>query len=483
MAHAQQRQPPRSLHGAQVPRGQAARATRASRTAPPRTAPCPWCRQPLPPACCATCLNREARHTHRVDINTAAEAMQRALAISISQWSRRPALRERHAVLVDRLADLRATTERRTAAVRMRRRQLEERRDELRERRRRHEARAAEWATAWQRLEAKRCRISRDEFLRDPAQHSQSLGAFHVYQELSVVRLALQAERRRRCADLIAILPLKWIVSGDFGGDRTVTLAQVQSFTATGVLKDDELKDLEAALSMLLPLISVLAAYLDVTLPFPCTGAQGHGRDRFDPTGVSGGVPTEGLTASSPRTAANVAWWTRPSVLHPFTGRWHQFSIYDNICTAEFSSALRLIDEDLRRLCVCQGEAAPDHPDTLQLLATCLSAARLGCVSPPTAAPNYPPLATASTAVGSTSASQVETSSATASDMWIARDSAESLRQTRSPIPGRSRVESADSVLFPKVRYSSPRQRAGTEDYISLYEDGEWTVVEHEVGT
>lgn len=322
--------------------------------------------------------------------------------------------------------------------------------------------------------------MSRDEFLRDPAQHSQSLGAFHVYQELSVVRLALQAERRRRCADLVAILPLKWIVSGDSGGDRTVTLAQVQSFTATGVLKDDELKDLEAALSILVPLISVLAAYLDVTLPFPCTGVRGHGRDRFDPTGVSAGVPTECLMASSPRGAAHVAWWTRPAVLHPFTGRWHQFSIYDHICTSEFSTALRLIDEDLRRLCVCQGEATPEHLDTLQLLATCLSAARLGCVSPPTAAPNHPQLMTAAAAASHASTSQVETSSAAGS----ARESGESSRQISSPIPSRPRLESADSVLLPKARYSSPRQRACSDDCsIALYEDGEWTVVEHEVGT
>lgn len=448
--------------------------------------------------------------------------MQRALSISISQWSRRPALRERHAALVERLADLKATTERRSAAVRTRRRQLEERRVELRERRRRHEARAAEWATAWQRLEAKRCRVSRDEFLRDPAQHSQTLGAFHVYQELSVVRLALQAERRRRCADLIAILPLKWIASGGCGADRTVTLAQVQSFAATGVLKDDEVKDLEAALSILVPLVSILAAYLDVTLPFPCTGARGNlqsaselhidrcpaktaklvlsedaggdsGRDsigvsqdvRNQPcTGVSGGVPTDGSTASSPRTAAHVAWWLRPSVLHPFTGRWHQFSIYDRICTSEFSIARRLIDEDLRRLCVCQGEAMPEHLGTLQLLATCLSAARLGCISPPAAAPSHPPLVTTTAATNSPSASQAQTSSAVASDTRSIRESAESMRQTSSPKPARLRTESADSVLFPKerARYSSPRQRSGTEDYsFSVHEDGEWTVVEQEV--
>merc|ERR550532_661656 len=111
--------------------------------------------------------------------------------------------------------------------------------------------------------------------MHDPAQHSATLGAFHVYHELSVVSLALQGERRHRCAELVAIYPLKWIDSDGSSADHTVTLGQVSSFATSGVLQVEELKGLEAALSHLLPLLAALAAYLDVTLPFPCTVGQG----------------------------------------------------------------------------------------------------------------------------------------------------------------------------------------------------------------
>lgn len=202
--------------------------------------------------------------------------------------------------------------------------------------------------------------MSRDQFLRDPARHSSTIGAFHVFQELHVVGQALRQERRRRCAEVVEIFPLKWIHSGSSGGaavagDRTVTLGQVQSFTAPGIFQDSELRaSVDAALTFLLPLIAWLAAYLDVTLPFPCSGG-----------------PWEGVQPL----------WPWPSVLHAFSGRWRCFSAHDG-CTPDFAGALRLVDEDLRQLCACQGEPAPKRMGSLQLLAHLLSSANLGCLWP-----------------------------------------------------------------------------------------------------
>lgn len=400
------------------------------------------------------------------------QVTQRALAAALSQWSRRPALRERHAVLVERLAELRAAAERRAAAVRLRRRQLEMRRDELRERRRRHETLASGWAAAWRSLEAKRCRISCDEFLRDPAKHSLTLGAFHVYQELSVVRSALQGERRRRIAELVEIVPLKWIVRED-GGDRTVSLGQVQSFVVPGVLQEDELKDLEAALSFLLPLVAMLAVYLDVALPFQCTGARGleeacseasceHIEER--PRAVSESSASISLPRprrpSKDASVARVqaAWWARPCVWHPFTSRWSNFSIYDGICTSEFSMALRLLDEDLLKLCASQGEVPSADFGTLQLLASCLSAAQLGCVSPP--------LALQDGCIASVS--QADTSSLAGSSTML----------------NASITQVYDSILLPKSpprRSRRPELSAESAAGGALAcetQDGEWTVVE-----
>jgi hypothetical protein len=360
------------------------------------------------------------------------------------------ALLERHALLVERLADLRAVAERRAAATKGRRRQLELRREELCERRRRSETCAVEWAAAGRRLEAKRCRISSDEFLRDPARHSHSLGAFHIYQELAVARSALQAERKRRCAELVGIFPLKWIVQ-DAVGDRTVSLAQVPSFSvlaAAGVLKDDERKDMEAALSYLLPLVAGLAEHLDVTLPFPCTGARGHEESARIADLEANRVrsQSEGAVAVAPQ----IAWWARPCVLHPFTGRWHNFSIYDGICTSEFLTALRLLDEDLRRICLCQGEVPPADFSTLQLLASSLSAADLGCVSPPLLAL---PL---SASVSQAGTSSIAVSSVANGDSW---------RLTTS------------STQCHEGGLQKGRRRPSAEEAAS-FEDGEWMVVE-----
>eukprot|EP00811_Abedinium_folium_P002544 NODE_12336_length_1230_cov_10.654578.p3 GENE.NODE_12336_length_1230_cov_10.654578~~NODE_12336_length_1230_cov_10.654578.p3 ORF type:complete len:124 (+),score=33.85 NODE_12336_length_1230_cov_10.654578:507-878(+) len=44
---------------------------------------------------------------------------------------------------------------------------------------------------------------------------------------------------------------------------------------------------------------------------------------------------------------------------------------------------MRLIDENLRRLCACQGEAPAPGLATLQILVQCLRAPHLGCILPP----------------------------------------------------------------------------------------------------
>eukprot|EP00427_Karlodinium_veneficum_P016047 CAMPEP_0169137898 /NCGR_PEP_ID=MMETSP1015-20121227/41840_1 /TAXON_ID=342587 /ORGANISM="Karlodinium micrum, Strain CCMP2283" /LENGTH=433 /DNA_ID=CAMNT_0009202885 /DNA_START=22 /DNA_END=1320 /DNA_ORIENTATION=+ len=419
-------------------RTQAVKLLRHPRGTPPRSVPCQWCGQRIPPACCSKCLN-ELAHTPK----EVAEAAQRSLATSLVQLKSRLALLERHTLLVERLADLRAVAERRAAAAKGRRRQLERRREELRERRQRNETRAVEWAAAGRRLEAKRCRISCDEFLRDTARYSQSLGAFHIYTELAVARSALQAERKRRCAELVSIFPLKWIVQ-DAVGDRTVSLAQVPSFSvlsAAGVLKDDDRKDMEAALSYLLPLVAGLAEYLDVMLPFPCTGAQGYEESvriaEVEANRVR--AQSEGSVALAPQTA----WWVRPCVLHPFTERWHNFSIYDGICTSEFLAALRFLDEDLRRICLCQGEVPPADFSTLQLLASSLSAAELGCVSPPFLAPP-----SMSASVSQAGTSSIAVSSVLNGDSWRLTTSNSSTQHHDGGLQKGRRRPSADPASF-----------------------------------
>lgn len=453
----------------------------------------------------------------RADANASIEASQQALAATLAQSSRRCSLLDHRAVLLKRAAELRAVAERRAAALKARRKQLEESTQKLFERRRRHEARAVQWATARRQLEVKRSRISREEFLQDPAQHYAVLGAFHVYQELSVVSTALQTERRRKCAEAASVFPLKRIGSGDAPSLHTMTLGQVQCFTGMGVLRDEDVRDLRAALSFLVHLLVVVARYLDVTLPFPCilgrgvaasyanencgsvastrvcAGGHGRGREMFRVEGddtiegsasyddhglVVGGVPT----AASPRVTRarsrspdlNAPWWISPCVLHPFTGRWLYFSIYDGICTREFETAIRLIDEDLRQMCACQGEASPAHFSTLQLLAHLLSAPHLGCSSPPRPA-----------SVNSSSATETPGTSSAASGT---RDSAVSSATVFSPALGfvaRPRTES-ESLVSSRgpTRHGSPRLTVSSAPVsardITVYEDGEWTVVEHE---
>ncbi|CAE8635936.1 unnamed protein product [Polarella glacialis] len=369
-------------------------------------------------ACCASCLNRVAKQWNRKDARLGSEAQGQLVSLleqcsELRSWS---ALQQRRQIVCDRLADLRVQAGRRAESLTDRRGLLSTRREALQEQRRRHEARATEWLAARRRLEAKRAqffRVSRDQFLRNPAEHSAQLGAFHIYQELSVVTLALQEERRRRCGEIVANFPLKWIQMGSSAADCTVTLGQVHSFGITGVLQDDELQNLEAALALLMRLVSSLARCLDLTLPFPCSGGRGFrevsmavqaataagassaasggsslSSFRLGHAGTGGGdaqtssfrLGTGGGGAGTPSSSPgrSVAQWVLPCVLHPFAARWRYFSVYDNICTSEFA------------LCICQGEnpaplLADGQSTTLQLLALLLSAAHLGCIWPPPA--------------------------------------------------------------------------------------------------
>merc|ERR1712107_461473 len=54
---------------------------------------------------------------------------------------------------------------------------------------------------------------------------------------------------------------------------------------------------------------------------------------------------------------------------------------------SDFKRALRLMDENLRRLCTCQGENPDSNLDTLQLLHLCLRATHIGCISSPVSSP------------------------------------------------------------------------------------------------
>ncbi|CAK0807398.1 unnamed protein product, partial [Prorocentrum cordatum] len=126
-----------------------------------------------------------------------------------------------------------------------------------------------------------------------------------------------------------------------------------ESWGRPRVLKEEELRSMEAALSWLAPLLSALAVCLDVWLPFPVH----RGRAALG-TEAAAGAPERrrGRTAGSAAARIGPCKWTSPCVEHPFTARWNYFSIYDGICTSEFATATRLLDEDLRHLCACQGE-------------------------------------------------------------------------------------------------------------------------------
>ncbi|CAK0792839.1 unnamed protein product, partial [Prorocentrum cordatum] len=128
--------PPQQAAG-RAAAGSQAQAERPGRAA--KTAPCPWCRQPMPPACCASCLRGLPWQPGRAASIAASEAERLALAATLDEGRRLLALRGRRASLRARSAELRADLERREADVRRLRRQLEERREKFGERRRWHE--------------------------------------------------------------------------------------------------------------------------------------------------------------------------------------------------------------------------------------------------------------------------------------------------------------------------------------------------------
>lgn len=279
------------------------------------------------------------------------------------------------------MASSRADVQSRAAAIQERRRELERRRAALKERRQRLELLFAEWELASRGIQAKKSQTSREEFLKDPRRHSSALGAFHALQELSVVSSALQQERRHRCLELAGYLGLKWLQS-ECVGDHTVTLGQVQNFTVSGVLQDEAYQDLMAGAAFLVSLVAGLSAVLDVTLPFPCSGGRG-----FDAVSADAGLQLQRV-AHSASCPSSTPQWLLPCALQPFTGRWYHFSVYDSICTSEFSLALHLIDEDLRCICDQQGETLPrDSASTLQILGQLLASSKLGSNAVPQLVP------------------------------------------------------------------------------------------------
>ncbi|CAJ1384972.1 unnamed protein product, partial [Effrenium voratum] len=192
---------------------------------------CPWCRNSLLPGCCAQCLQRVARRYRRQTPQLESQLPRRS---------------NRHGQLRERLRRLRAQLAQRQRGTARLRAQLEESRERLRQRRKAHEERLADLASAQRRLGARAC-VPRAQFLQDPTRHQ--LGAFHIYQELSVVLTALQQERRRRCSELVELLPVKWLQTG--AGPEALSLGQVQSLERSGVLQEEELRNLDASLSLL----------------------------------------------------------------------------------------------------------------------------------------------------------------------------------------------------------------------------------------
>lgn len=345
---------------------------------------CPCCHGQLLPGCCGNCLQRVARRWDKRQVQQSREALESLL----ERCPHRHLKIQRCGQLRQRLKLLRSQLQQRSAQNSLRKGQLEEYRERLRRRRSAHEENWAAWQTGRRRLDAK-VFVSRAQFLKDPGRHQ--LGAFHVYQELSVVTAALQQERRRRCNELVEFLPVKWLHMGS--GQDVLSLGQVQTFQRSRVLQEDELHHLEAALMLLMRLISALASYLDVTLPFPCSGGRGlrEVSSAVEAATAASGVrerhrrsSTKGLAyLARPRAPAGAPQWVLPCVQNPFTRQWHHFGVYDKICTSEFAAVLRLVDQDLLRLCSCQGVTCPENSGTLQLLAALLSAEHLGCMSPP----------------------------------------------------------------------------------------------------
>eukprot|EP00929_Paragymnodinium_shiwhaense_P109737 TRINITY_DN76242_c0_g1_i1.p1 TRINITY_DN76242_c0_g1~~TRINITY_DN76242_c0_g1_i1.p1 ORF type:complete len:712 (-),score=127.73 TRINITY_DN76242_c0_g1_i1:139-2274(-) len=560
------------------------------------TAPCPWCKQRVASFCCQRCLSRDSRQYNATGAAASKQAFQGGLEATLTKWHSRVTLGERRLELKTRVAELRKEFGQRLGAAKARQASLERRREALKERRKAHDTKAEEWRRERRRLEAKKSRISRHEFLRDPSQYMASLDAFHVFRELAVVHEALQAERRQKCSELLAIYPLRWMVttedagakgglvegerrrSSSEGTDRppvqTVSLGQVQSFAVKGVLQEEEIKDMEAGLSYLVPLVSALAGYLDILLPFPCILALGHASrstwrsqlaassaslaatrllpptadtaasfvggapgghacassaptntgklrprsETFDSatsatsTTAGGGLATLTLPADGAMTSAmtsshcevlddvqnfsakplqqerlsmatsEVALWTRPCVQHPYYGHWYHFTIYDGICTSEFASAMRLIDENLRQLCLSQGERPRSNAATLQLLAQLLSSKHFGGVGMMTAhvaaaaleAPGLTAASAASCGAAETSGTSASLASVRAGSKSALLDDAGAAHSAASVhYEGRAGVmetsggfDACRSDYGPRGRVGSGRQRADTDSAI-----------------
>jgi len=177
----------------------------------------------------------------------------------------------------------------------------------------------------------------------------------------------LRVERKRVCSSLVSHFPLKKI-SRPEGVDkksRVITLGSVTTleFTKGTVLSAEEQHDIHAALGFLVQLLSHLASYLDITLPFPC-----------------------GVCPKAPKAFA---------VYHPMRSHWYDFSLKDGTCTKSSAKALKLMRENLRRLCETQGISVPlnsqfPHNTTvpiLKLLDACLHARHFGSLYPPFKAP------------------------------------------------------------------------------------------------
>ncbi|OLQ10051.1 hypothetical protein AK812_SmicGene6262 [Symbiodinium microadriaticum] len=230
---------------------------------------CAWCHGSLRGAVCGHCLCRVVRQWDRRGAAAELEGAKAALEPDFARWSQRAALRARCHEMQRRLRALRGALATAAESRAERRRALEERRASLRQRRRDHEQRASGLSTALRRLRA------RTWFLEDPSRYSVELGAFHVYQELAVILDALRQERRRRCSLLVELFPVKFLSAGSAPRDVTLSLCQVQNCDRSGVLQEEECRSLEAAISLLVRLVTAFANLLDVTLPFPCSGGRG----------------------------------------------------------------------------------------------------------------------------------------------------------------------------------------------------------------
>lgn len=172
----------------------------------------------------------------------------------------------------------------------------------------------------------------------------------------------LRVERKRVCSVLVSQFPLKKIArTSTEKKSRVITLGAVTALELSRVtsVSVEEQRDIQAALGFLVQLVSHLAYYLDVTLPFPC-----------------------GVCPKSPR---------MPAVYRPLRKHWYHFTVQDGSCTKSFAKALKFLREDLRRLCETQGISVPLNSafpyntavPLLKLLDACLHARHFGTMCPP----------------------------------------------------------------------------------------------------